>query len=110
MLDGGGAGTVISVPKFTVIVEGEVSRAGGLPDLADAIMDVLIDLGVEDPFVFADAGVPSLRAELVVEAPTQAEALSDGVETLNRALDSVRADTEPIIPSPTTRAEALIPA
>jgi hypothetical protein len=110
VLDQDGRGTVTTVAMFTVILEGEVVGAANLPEFVDGVMDALLDLGAEDPFVFADASVPSVRAEVSVQAQSQSDALTTGVQTINDALQSVEVEPRPTLRSPSARAENLIAA
>jgi hypothetical protein len=94
------------VDKFTVVLEGKLVEVENLPDFAESVMVALIDLGVEDPFVFTDADIPSLRVELVVQAGTQTEALSEGVRFVSEALGAVGAEAT-AVSTPSARAEGL---
>lgn len=101
---------MIRVPKYTVILEGRLAGVESLPDFADAVMGALIDLRAEDPFVYADATGPTIRAEVVVDAATQTVALSQGVQTISAALETVGVGAHPVVHSPSARAEDLVPA
>jgi hypothetical protein len=97
------AGTFGDVRKLTVVLVARLAEPvpalceEGLAvlfgDATDALMAALIDLGAEDPFVFADAGAPALRVEVVAEGDTEPEALSAGVGVIagafGRAADAL---------------------
>lgn len=110
MLHATGRDAAIGVPKYTVILEGRLDGVGSLPDVADAVMEALLDLHAEDPFVYADATGPTIRAEVVVDAATQTVALSQGVQTISAALETLGVGAHPAVHSPSARAEDLVPA
>lgn len=91
---------MVAVDKYAVILEGEFAQSvDDLSDFADAVMEALIDLGAEDPFVFTDAGGPSFRVELVASGHTQTEALASGVQVISEALTTVGIQT-PVLTRP----------
>jgi hypothetical protein len=87
------------VEKYAVILEGQLKQATGLPDLADAVMEALLDSGAEDPFVFTDGSIPSLHVEVVMEASTQTDALARGVQQISEALTAAGVSAPVLTPS-----------
>lgn len=97
-----------SVDKYTVILEGRLAEVGNLPDFADAVMEALLDLHAEDPFVFTDEGGPTFRVEVVAQGDSQTGALARGVQVISEALASVGVEAPVLTPS--ARTEGLAAA
>lgn len=82
----------VEVRKYLVRLEGTLPGIDveALSDLGDAVMEALIDAGVEDPCVDGDVESGHFGVEVVVEARTENDALSRGVQLMNGALETIR--------------------
>jgi hypothetical protein len=106
-------GTVMSVRPIRVILDAQFS---GEPDyealaaMGDALMEALIDVGATDPFVSADAEARSLVVEVVVDAESQAGALSAGAAVIDAALTAAGVEKQAAMHSSRARTEDLVPA
>ena len=90
----------------TVRVEGKLADPVDMAELIDRLMDALIDLGAVDPFVYTDAGGPTFRADITVDAPSDVEALNEGVPLLTAALTAAGL----VVEEPSVQSAELIPA
>jgi hypothetical protein len=82
--------------KFIVTFEGTLDVGEPVDELAERLMDALVDSGAEDPFVYADAQVRTLVADVVVPGATQSDALARGTQVIAAALASAQIDSSTV--------------
>jgi len=85
------------------------SSYGTLSAIGDALMEALIHAEATDPFVAIDAGTGSLLVEVVVEAESQAGALTAGAAVIDTALRAAGVEQRAAPHGSTARTEDPIP-
>jgi hypothetical protein len=105
--------TLKPVRPIRVILDAKFSGEPSYDALAamgDALMEAFIDVGATDPFVSADAEARSLVVEVVVDAESQAGALSAGAAVIDAALTAAGVEKQAAMHSSRARTEDLVPA
>jgi hypothetical protein len=81
-----------------------------LAELADAVMEALLAMDAEDPFVYGDASAPKLMVEVVVQADTTTSAVAAAAKVIDEAFQMVEGRESMRATSTSSRADVLVPA